>query len=178
MPSVVDDFPACLAAVWQFDGLRDDAAKGEKFATSYGVIQSTWNDAARLKIVTGSIANATIDDCELILRELYWDVCQCPRLPAGVDLLVFNDAMLTGVSHAAGLLQRCVEVHDDGIIGPITLLAVRGIQPEVLIRRLHDADDIYLAALRNAPLFLKGWERREDFMRTTALKMLTPKAIS
>lgn len=173
---VADNFPPCLAAVWKFDGLRNDEAKGEVFTTSYGVTSATWQLAVNLKVVSGSIANATKAQCETILRALYWVRCHCPELPLGVDLMAFNDAVLVGPSRAVGLLQRCVDVDDDGVIGPITLLAVKGIQPEVLIQRLHDADDKYLASLHNAPLFLAGWDRREDFMRSTALAMLPAKA--
>ena len=176
MPAPVDNFEPCLAAVWTFDGLRDDRATGEKFATSYGVTEMTWRMAQRAGVVKGPIANATKAQCEAVLRALYWNHCQCAALPIGVDLMVFNDAVLTGPSRSIGLLQRCVDVDDDGWIGPVTLQAVKALQPEILIKRIHDADDKYLASLHNSELFLKGWDRREDFMRTTALKMIQPKA--
>lgn len=171
----MDNFLPCLSAVWQFDGLRNDQATGETFATSFGVTAMTWKSAVNLRLVSGSIDNATKAQCETILRGMYWVKCHCPDLPLGVDLMCFNDAMLTGVSHAAGLLQRCVDVKDDGVIGPITLLAVRGIQPELLISKLRAADEKYLSELHNAPLYLRGWDRREQYMASIALKMGMPK---
>lgn len=130
-------FNTCLALCWQFDGLKDDAAQGEAFATSYGVTAMTWAAAEQQGIVDHGIEDATKDDCARILRSMYWNACHCSNLLPGVDLMVFNDAMVS----------------------------------DALIEKLCVADEAYYAALRNAPLFLRGWTRREEFMAAQAKTM-------
>jgi lysozyme family protein len=164
-------FQAALNFVWQFDGLRHDAAPGEKFTTSYGVTEMTWAQARAQGIVNKPIEDATQDDCANILRVLFWNACHCSDLDQGVALMVFNDAMVCGVGHGVRLLQRIVGVPEDGVCGPTTLRATNSVRPRGLIQSLHDADETYFAALAKAPLFLKGWDRREDAAMTAALAL-------
>lgn len=169
---MLNNFVACLNAFWTFDGVRADDAPGEKFATSYGVTEFSWNDAVAAGIVSGDMNDGTRDDYALVLRVNFWERNAGDSLPAGVDLMVFNDATLSGDRHAATLLQRIVGVEPDGVIGPLTLAGVAGWDATRLIAAMVAADDVYLAALRNAPLYLKGWTRRELYMQTTAIKMV------
>ena len=165
-------FDACLALVWQFDGLRDDAAEGEQFATSYGVTEMTWAEAERQGIVDHSIDTATKQDCANILKVMYYNACGCSSMNPGVNLMVFNDAMVTGVGHSVRLLQRVCGVPDDGVVGSQTLHAANSRSPLDLILDLKDADEEYYASLAKAPLFLKGWTRREEFMANQARLMV------
>jgi lysozyme family protein len=161
-------FDACLALVWQFDGLKQDNAPGEKFATAYGITQMTWDNAVEQGIVEGPIAACTKADCAAILRALYWNTCGCPGMNPGVNLMVFNDAMVCGSGHAARLLQRIVGAAQDGVVGQTTLRLANSYPPGALIDKLKEADETYYASLANADLFLKGWTRREEFMAVQA----------
>lgn len=158
------NFDKAINEIFHYDGLRNDSAPGENFATSFGVTNMTWNNAMEQGIVTGEMSAAPVASFIAIYRTMFWNACRCDRLPAGVDLMVFNDATLSGVGHTSRLLQRIVGTDPDGIIGPITMKAVMAITPDVLIERLHVADHQYLASLANAPRFLRGWTRREDEM--------------
>lgn len=166
-----ENFAQCLQAFWQFDGLRNDAAPGEKFRTAFGVTEMTWANAVEQGIVEGGLNQGTEADFEKILHLLYWDVCKCDEMPDGVDLMLFNDATLSGTGHTTRLLQRIVDTSQDGIIGNMTFDAVYQVEPNDLINKLTIADEHYLASLRNANLYLRGWTRRETFMQTLALKM-------
>jgi len=161
-------FDACLALVWQFDGLKDDAAEGEAFATAYGVTGVSWAIARRQGIVDHDIDQATKADCAAILRANYWNTCGCPGMNPGVNLMVFNDAMVCGSGHAARLLQRIVGAAQDGVVGQTTLRLANSYPPGALIDKLKEADEEYYASLANADLFLKGWTRREEFMAVQA----------
>lgn len=171
MATTPSTFDACLALCWQFDGLKNDRAQGEQFATSYGVTEMTWDEAERQGIVDHDIDTATKDDCASILRSMYWNACHCPSLSPGVSLMVFNDAMVCGTGHTTKLLQRIVGAEQDGVIGPNTLRLANSVHAVDLIEKLRVADEIYYAALAKAPLFLKGWTRREEFMAGQAKQM-------
>lgn len=171
MATIPSTFDACLALCWQFDGLKNDRAQGEQFATSYGVTEMTWNSAEDQGLVNHDIDTATKDDCANILHALYWNTCKCSSLSPGVNLMVFNDSMVCGTGHTTKLLQRVVGAAQDGVVGPETLRLANSFHAVDLIEKLRVADEIYYAALAKAPLFLKGWTRREEFMAGQARLM-------
>jgi lysozyme family protein len=171
------DFQPSMGFIWQPDNdkARDDSAPGENFTTVYGIIQATWGEAVSHGYVTGSIDDATQADCITIYHAMFWNALNGDNLPAGVDLMCFNDAVLSGVGHAAKLLQRVVGANPDGVIGPDTLKDVEAMDVRGLIASLYAADATFLHQLANAPRN-PGWFRREDEARALALKLagITP----
>ena len=166
-------FDRAIDFIWapDRDGHQNDRAPGESFATAWGITQMTWDGAVADGIVSGSLADATREQCKAIYRANYWVPLHCDSLDPGVAFVLFNDATLSGVDAAARLLQRCVGATEDGIIGPQTLRLANAMAPSSLIDRLTTADETYLAALRNAPMFIRGWDRREVACRTAALAL-------
>ena len=157
------NWPKALGFVWQGDndGAVNDQAQGEKFATSRGITQTTWDDAVDSGVVTGELSSATSAQCATILKTNYWDFLACDQVSSGCDLVIFNNGMVCGSGHAARLVQRIVGTVADGKIGPRTLLAIRGYGQQHFIDEMTTADEEYYAALANAPLYLRGWDRRE-----------------
>lgn len=68
-----------------------------------------------------NIAALTIDGAKDIYRREYWDRCHCDQMPNGLDLLLFDAAVNQGVGAAVKMLQRGLNITDDGIVGPATL---------------------------------------------------------
>lgn len=172
---IPNTFEAQLPIALQFDDTKDDRAAGEAFATSYGVTEFSWASA----ITDGLVANkplseATRDDCIGIIRANYFNRCRISALPAGPSLLVFHDALLSGAGHAAGLLNRIVGASSGNAVGSDTIRLANSYAggPRALIDALYVADNAFLAALKNAPLYLNGWRRAEDVMRAAAYQML------
>ncbi len=170
---MIDQFDPSLNFIWGpgRDGQEDDAAPGEHFETKWGVTQATWDHAAALGVVEGTLDDATRDDCATVFRALYWNAINGDHLPAGVDLMVFNDAVVCGVGHAARLLQRIVGTVPDGAIGPKTIAAAAGYGDKKLIDALTVADNAYYASLLKAPQFLRGWVRREKDAQIAAYQL-------
>jgi lysozyme family protein len=166
-------FEACLAFVWGpgRDGGHADQAPGETFNTVYGVTQATWDHAVAQGLVTGTLAEATRDQCATVLHALFWNALRCSSLPVGVALLVFNAGMMSGTGRAARRLQAVVGAQQDGVIGPQTIGLATSYGTHRLIDALASADEAYLAGLRNASQFLGGWERRVEDARRLAFQM-------
>lgn len=166
-----DPFATALAFIWQADndGAQNDAAPGEPFHTSWGVTQQTWDNAVAHGLVSGSLDQATQDQCKVIYRANYWNAMRCDSLPAGVAIMLFNDAVLTGVGHTVRMLQRIVGVTADGVVGPLTAAKVALYGAIGTVNALVQADEQYLATLAGAPKFLHGWTRREEECRAVAL---------
>jgi lysozyme family protein len=172
-PDAVTTFDRAIEFIWapNRDGHQNDRAPGESFATAWGITQMTWNDAVANGIVSGPLADATREQCKAIYRADYWNPLRCDALHPGVAFVLFNDATLSGVDAAARLLQRMVGATEDGVIGPQTLRLANAMPAAELIDRLTVADEKYLAALRNAPMFIRGWDRRERACQAEALTL-------
>jgi lysozyme family protein len=92
-------------------------------------------------------------------------------LPVGLDYAVFDYGVNSGIGRAAKVLQRLVSVPDDGIVGPLTIAAVRGRDPKALIAAICDERLRFLQSLRIWPVFGAGWRRRVEEVRAVALAM-------
>jgi len=166
-------FDQAIDFIWDpsRDGHQNDRAPGESFATAWGITQMTWDDAVARGIVSGSLANATREQCKAIYRANYWEPLHCDALNPGVAFVLFNDGVLSGVDAATRLLQRSVGANEDGVIGPQTLRMANAMPAPQLIDKLTAADERYLASLRNAPMFIRGWDRRALACQEAALTL-------
>jgi len=107
-----------------------------------------------------------------IYRRNYWDRCRCPDLPNGVDWAVFDLSVNSGTGRAARLLQRAVGAEEDGSIGPLTLMKVKGLDSTSIINRIAVYREEFYRSLSNFDVFGRGWLRRNDETRKQALAML------
>ncbi len=72
-----------------------------------------------------------------IYRADYWDAVGGDELPAGPDLMAFDAAVNQGPGRAARFLQAAAGVGADGVVGPLTLAAVKACSPDSLIDRIR-----------------------------------------
>lgn len=102
----------------------------------------------------------------------YYNPAHCPALPAGLDLMVFDEAVNEGVGRAIRHLQEAVGVAADGLFGPATLAAVQAISAADAISAIHDTNADYYATLDAIyPQDERGWTARNDRTRGLALAM-------
>ena len=100
-----------------------------------------------------------------------WNPAHCGDLPGGVDLMVFDAAVNSGVGRAIRLLQRAVGVDDDGAFGPATKAAVAARTPKAVIDAYHDAHAAFYEGLPTFWKYGKGWLARNDRTRSIAQGM-------
>lgn len=104
----------------------------------------------------------------------YYNPAHCPALPAGLDLMVFDEAVNEGVGRAIRHLQEAIGVTADGLFGPLTLAAVDAAAPTETINAIHDTNAAYYASLDELyPEDERGWTARNDRTRGIALTMVT-----
>jgi len=114
---------------------------------------------------TLDIASLTPAEAKALYRANYWDKLVGDRLPPVLALIVFDAAVNNGRYRAAVWLQQAAGVTTDGVIGPMTLNAIRDIaaQPNgraalcsgFLAQRL-----MFMVALPTWSVFGSGWDRR------------------
>lgn len=131
-------------------------------ATNMGVIQRTYDAwRSRQGLARQSVRNITKKEVLAIYKDQYWDKVWGDHLPNGLDYTMYDFAINSGSSRAIKFLQRQLGVTEDGVLGNVTLAAVRAKSDiEQLIIDINFARWSWLKRLRHYKTFGKGWTRR------------------
>lgn len=124
------------------------ALKGTKF----GIAANTYP--------TLDIKNLTWDMAAALYRRDFWDASKAGQLPPAVGFQLLDGAVNSGVRRATQWLQRAARVADDGILGPVSLAAIRATDPNDLVFRFLAERLEFMTGLSNWPNHGKGWARR------------------
>lgn len=108
---------------------------------------------------TGSMRALPLERAKSIARRLYWDAVRGDELPAVLRFPMLDAAYHSGPVQAIKWLQRAVDVQDDGILGPMTMAAVRRQPQQSMVKMLAHRLD-FLTSLPTWGAFGKGWARR------------------
>lgn len=119
---------------------------------------------------TLSIKNLTREQAKEIYRKDFWERGQMDQLPSAIAFQVFDIAANSGIETAIRMLQRAIEVADDGYVGPVTLAAVHArSQTDVIVRLIAERLDFW-RRLSAWSKFGKGWAgRAADTLRAAAI---------
>jgi lysozyme family protein len=168
---MIENFDACLAHLLKHEGGFVNHPSDPGGATNLGVTQAVWEDWIDRAVSEENIKALTPAKVAPLYREMYWDRIKGDKLPFGVDYCVFDAAVNSGVSRAAKWLQTTVGAVADGMIGEQTLKLVLLTNPLMIIDKYSFNRLAFLQRLATWPTFGKGWERRVEEVRLTALKM-------
>jgi lysozyme family protein len=124
--------------------------------TMYGITARV----ARANGYTGAMNDLPRDVAKGIARSAYWIPAHCDDVPDGVRFDLFDASYNMGVHEAIVLLQRAVDVQDDGYYGAATQAAINFTNPNVLLRRLNGHRLRFYTQLPTWPNFGKGWAAR------------------
>lgn len=120
--------------------------------TKFGISKRAYPDV--------NIASLTIEQAKVIYKRDYWDRARCDELPPVVSFQVFDTAVNSGIGQSIRFLQRAVGVADDGQVGPLTVNAVRRLDPEAAAARFNGQRLDFMTKLSTWDVFGKGWARR------------------
>ena len=166
-----ENFEKSLAELLKHEGGYVDHPQDPGGRTNLGVTQAVWEDWIDRAVSEENMKALTPAKVAPLYREMYWDRIKGDKLPAGVDYCVFDAAVNSGASRAAKWLQTTVGAVADGVIGEQTLKQVLLTNPQMLIDKYAANRLAFLQRLTTWPTFGKGWERRVEEVRVTALKM-------
>jgi lysozyme family protein len=150
MSSFDDAFSALISNEGRYSNNPDDPG-GE---TMWGITARV----ARAWGYTGAMKDLPLDVAKQIAKREYWDAYQCDQFDPRIGLQVFDAAYNGG--HPAQWLQQAAEVPADGVIGAITIAAVRAIDPMRIEMRFDAYRLQYLGSLPTWPSFGHGWANR------------------
>ena len=106
------------------------------------------------------IKNLTESEAIEIYRRDYWAPIKPLLLPERLRLCVFDCAVNQGVTRAIRILQGSVGAKQDGVLGPMTIDAVRSMPEKEVLKSMCELRLIHYAKLPHFPRFGAGWCRR------------------
>jgi lysozyme family protein len=144
-------------------------------ATMQGVTQrvyDAWRQGRGLP--ARSVRHLEPEERDTIYHDQYWRAVRADDLPDGLAYAVFDFAVNSGPARAARELQRILGAAQDGVIGNLTLEAVRTRRDLTgLIRDYCDARRAFVRRLATYDTFGRGWERRIDGVQREAIAFAT-----
>jgi lysozyme family protein len=124
--------------------------------TMYGVTAKV----ARANGYTGAMIDLPLATAKAIYKKSYWDTVRADELPDAIRFDVFDASVNSGPGQAIRFLQRATGVADDGRLGPLTIRAVKAMDPQLLDKRLNGYRLRFMAELKTWPSFGRGWASR------------------
>ncbi len=164
-------FDDCLPLILASEGGYSDNPADTGGPTNLGITQATLTDWLKRPASIADVQALNPSKVAPIYKARYWTAAHCGVLPPGVDYMVFDTAVQSGVNRACRYLQRAVGAHEDGIIGPLTLSAVAGHSAPWIISRISDYRRDMYVSLSNYSTFGKGWLKRLAAVTTAANEM-------
>lgn len=116
-----------------------------------------------------------LDTAEVIYQEKYATAVDFDGLNTGCDCVVFDFDVNSG-STAIRYAQQVAGAPIDGLMGPVTLEAINGMDPATFINNLCDARLGFLQSLSIWSVFGAGWSNRVADLRGYSLALLQPQA--
>lgn len=168
------EFEKCLPDTLIEEGGYSNDAHDPGGMTMRGVTQREYDRWRRaLDMPTRWVKQISDDEIRTIYHDDYW-LPDCPEMPIGLNLCLFDTNVNNGPHEAIVLLQRTLGIADDGFWGPETEHEVKSITPgEVvpLIKRFCSVRGAYYQSLRNFKFFGRDWMRRDLDIERRALIM-------
>jgi len=173
------NFSAALSRTLTHEGGYVNHPKDPGGATNQGIIQTTYDAYRRQNgLPTQSVRNLTSQERDAIYKTQYWDKIAGDRLPLGVDYVVFDGAVNSGVAQSVRWLQRALRSDGlysgqiDGLVGAKTLDGVdQHPDHDALIGNICDQRMAFLRNLKTWGTFGKGWTRRVTDVRNAGIAM-------
>jgi lysozyme family protein len=165
------NWDACFERLIKHEGGYSNHSSDPGGRTNLGITQQVWENWVDRSVTEEEMKALTKDMVKPLYKDLYWERVKGDKLPSGVDYCVFDAAVNSGVRRASQWLQSALGVAADGSIGPQTI-AVASVTPPVTTITNYSAQRLkILQGLSTWPTFGKGWERRVNEVKATALSM-------
>lgn len=124
--------------------------------TNWGITKRT----AQANGYQGSMRAMTREQAYKIYYSAFWLRYQCDKMPEAVAYQFFDAVVNHGLGNASRMLQRAVGVVDDGVIGNMTIAAIKKMAISDVIMRLNAERLEFYCKLSTFTTFGKGWVSR------------------
>lgn len=145
-------FDALIDRVLSHEGGYVNDPRDPGGETKYGIAKRSYPQV--------DIKNLTRGQAIEIYRKDFWQRVRGDELPSSLAFQVLDAAVNHGIGNAVRWLQRAAGVADDGIIGPVTLAAIKRMNPADLVLEFNAVRLEFYTRLTTWDAFGRGWARR------------------
>lgn len=169
---------AAIALMLRLEGGEANLKGDPGGHTKYGITQATLNglSADWANPLPANVGDLTLDQAAFIYRQVQWSAIVGDSLPAALACLMLNAAVNMGTGTAIRILQECLNLKPDGILGPFTLRCIGSWRPryqsdQTLAQEFAACCAVRYASLEGKePQFMLGWFRRLFLVYTLAVQ--------
>ena len=168
-------FQKLNAFITRWEGGYVDHPSDKGGATNMGITIGTLADWRGTEVTKEDVKKLTRSEADEIFRARYYAVCRCGEMPERMAMVVYNCAVLSGPKRAIQFVQRAFNalgltangeaLEVDGILGPVTMGAIRQVDPSSLANAFMDVQEDYLRGLDTFHVFGAGWLNRMAALR-------------
>jgi len=119
-------------------------------ATNKGITIATFRRYIKPGGTIADLKALTESQAVVVYKRQYWDAVSADLLPSGVDYAVADFAVNSGPSRAGKYLQKVVGTAQDGVVGPATIAAARGLSAPDVINDICDERLAFMRRIRAA----------------------------
>lgn len=144
-------------------------------ATNMGITIGTLAEWRGTEVTVDDVKELTRAEADQIFRTKYYASNRCGEMPERIAMVVYNCSVLSGRKRAITLVQQAFNglgllvdgkpLAVDGILGRMTMSALKGTDPSVLANAFMDRQEDYLRHLDTFSTFGKGWLNRMGALR-------------
>jgi hypothetical protein len=152
-------FPTLMKLEGGFQNMPEDKGnfyKGENVGTNLGISGAQYERLFGEAPTEEKMRALTPEKVKAVYKEKYWDANKVGEMPTDLQEMVFNMFVMTSPKNVVKAIQRASGAKEDGIMGPQTLKAMRGVSKEEIWEEYHK----YLKSLKSYSKFGKGWQNR------------------
>lgn len=166
-----ENWDKCFQLVLKNEGGYVNNPKDPGGMTNLGVTKRVWEEWVGREVDEAEMRALTPDLVKPLYKKNYWDKIKGDDLPDGLDYAAYDLAVNSGTGRAAKYLQQIAGVPADGVIGPKSLEAIKACPADEAVDALCDMRLDFLQKLPTWDTFGKGWGRRVEEVKDTALQM-------
>lgn len=165
------NYSAVMAQIFKHEGGYVDHPVDPGGATNMGITFATLKSWRGEAITKADVKALSKSEAEAIYRAKYWNPVRGDDMPYGIDLVLMDGSVNSGIGRGPKWVQMALGVTADGKVGPKTIAAAKAADPVKVINAACDARLMFLKGLKTWPTFGRGWQRRVDEVRAVALSM-------
>ena len=169
------NFPKSLEYVFAWEGGYTNHPADPGGPTNWGITIADARHYWKADATAADVKAMPKEVAAKIYKEKYWDIQHCELMPSGLDFVMFDYGVNSGVGRSQKVLQKILKVNPDGIIGNKTLQAMRQQDTQFMILAVCDERLKFLKGLRTWGVFGKGWGTRVAGVQRQALLMMKGK---
>ena len=129
-------------------------------ATMRGIILSTFRRVFGSDKTVADLKAMTDEQWHTVYKKYFWDRWRANEILSQSVANLLVDWVWASGAHGVTKVQQLLGVKADGVVGPVTLSALNGREPEELFRRIHARRRRFIETCRNFDVFGRGWLRR------------------